>query len=1099
GQRGYLLTGEERYLEPYNAARANLTEAFSKLGSLTADNPNQIARIQMLVEAANLKLDELAQTINMRRAGNNAGALDLVRSDRGKEYMERLRATIAQAENEERGLLQRRQREAQDAAAFTASVTIGGGALLLALILISAAMTSRDYLARERETWLRSGQMGMSQAVQGEQKIEVLADKVLGFLAHYLNAQVGAFYVDEGGGRMRRHAGFALDPELRDKPLHPGDGLLGQAARERRALHVTQVPADYLPVSSATGRATAIELLVAPAVADGVVYGAVELGFFRRLDAIDRELLDRVSEVAAIAVRTQKDRSRLVELLEETQRQSEELQAQQEELRVSNEELEEQGRVLKTSQAQLESQQAELEQTNSQLEEQAQLLEHQRDDLARSQGEMAQKADELERASTYKSQFLANMSHELRTPLNSTLILARLLSENKDGNLSPEQVKFAQTIYSAGNDLLVLINDILDLSKIEAGKVEVLRETLDLRKSVAQLAQSFDQIAVQKGLKLELAVDASAPAQIETDAQRLGQVLKNLLSNALKFTEKGSVVLRCHGVSAPGAPEMVAFEVRDTGIGIARDKQALVFEAFQQVDGSAHRKFGGTGLGLTISRDLARLLGGDITLQSTPGQGSVFTLTMPVQPPAPAAGERRAGELPRTEPAGLMPDFAPAYVPSTPAEVSAAASYSAAAAGAAQSSGSLAPPLVEDDRNRLTANARIILAIEDDIHFGAILRDLAHEMGFQCVIVQSASDGVTAAALYRPSAILLDMRLPDHTGLSVLDRLKHSPLTRHIPVHVVSMMDYSQEALERGAIGYALKPVNREQLVEAFRRLEAKSTQSMRRVLVVEDDDRQRESIRALLEAPDVQISAVHSGAAALEELQQTTFDCMVMDLQLPDLSGYEVLEKMARQEDTSFPPVIVYTGRSLSREEEEKLRRHSRSIIIKDARSPERLLDEVTLFLHQVESSMPPERQRMLKVARDREESLDGRRILVVEDDVRNIFALSAVLEPKGLKIQLARNGREALDALARLDIGPPNGIDLVLMDIMMPEMDGITAMREIRKRPEWKKLPIIALTAKAMKDDQEKCLAAGANDYIAKPLDVEKLLSLVRVWMPK
>ncbi|MDB5806648.1 MAG: histidine kinase, partial [Betaproteobacteria bacterium] len=435
-----------------------------------------------------------------------------------------------------------------------------------------------------------------------------------------------------------------------------------------------------------------------------------------------------------------------------------------------------------------------------------------------------------------------------------------------------------------------------------------------------------------------------------------------------------------------------------------------------------------------------------------------------------------------------------------PAAVGApATSYTPSAAGALQTSGTLAPPLVEDDRNRLTVNARIILAIEDDVHFGAILRDLAHEMGFQCVVVQSASDGVTAASLYRPSAILLDMRLPDHTGLSVLDRLKHSPLTRHIPVHVCSMMDYSQEALERGAIGYALKPVNREQLVEAFQRLEAKSTQSMRRVLVVEDDERQRESIRALLEAPDVQITGANTGAAALEALQKTTFDCMVMDLQLPDISGYEVLEKMARQENTSFPPVIVYTGRTLSREEEEKLRRHSRSIIIKDARSPERLLDEVTLFLHQVESAMPPERQRMLKVARDREEVLDGRRVLVVEDDVRNIFALSAVLEPKGLKVELARNGREALDVLARLDIGPPKGIDLVLMDIMMPEMDGITAMREIRKKPEWKKLPIIALTAKAMKDDQEKCLAAGANDYIAKPLDVEKLLSLVRVWMPK
>jgi signal transduction histidine kinase/DNA-binding response OmpR family regulator/CHASE3 domain sensor protein len=1087
-QRGYLLAGEERYLEPYTAARANLGDAMSRLRALNASNPAQLNRVNnVMSDLVRLKMNELAETIAVARAGNHAAALEQVRSDRGKEYMDRLRATVTHAEEQERAELARREREAEDAATFAANFTLGGGALLLVLIAAAGLMTSRDYQARERETWLRNGQMGVSNAVQGEQKLDGLGEKVLTFLVHYLGAQVGALYMDEGGGRMRRHAAFALPPALRETPLHPGDGLLGQAVRERRALHVTDVPANYLMVNSSTGQSSAGELLAAPAVAEGIVYGALELGFFRRLNAADRELLDRVSEITAIAIRTIKDRARLEELLEETQRQSEELQAQQEELRVSNEELEEQGRALKTSQVQLESQQAELEQTNSQLEEQAQLLEHQKDELTRSEAEMTQKAADLERASTYKSQFLANMSHELRTPLNSTLILARLLAENKDGNLSTEQVKFAQTIHSAGNDLLVLINDILDLSKIEAGKVEVLRDTVDMKKTVAELAAAFEPMAAQKGLKLQTSFDPGCPARIETDAQRLGQVLKNLLSNAVKFTESGSVSLRCFAAG----PDMAGFEVRDSGIGIPADKQELVFEAFQQVDGSAHRRFGGTGLGLTISRDLARLLGGDIALQSMPGEGSVFTLTVPLRVAEITSGERRPGELPRVS--------APAAAPAAPAAPLPAAPAAGRPLSAPAPLGTLAAPLIEDDRNKLAANARLILVIEDDIHFAAILRDMAHEMGFQCVAAQTANDGVTAAAMYRPSAILLDMRLPDHTGLSVLDRLKHSPMTRHIPVHVVSMMDYSQEALERGAVGYALKPVNREQLVEAFRRLEAKSSQSMRRVLVVEDDERQRESIRHLLEAPDVQITGVQTGAAALIELQRSTFDCMVMDLQLPDLSGDELLEKMAAQDGTSFPPVIVYTGRSLTREEEERLRRHSRSIIIKDARSPERLLDEVTLFLHQVESSLPLDRQRMLKAVRDREEVLDGRRILVVEDDVRNIFALSAVLEPKGLKVELARNGREALDALARLDIIGPSGIDLVLMDIMMPEMDGLTAMREIRKKAEWKKLPIIALTAKAMKDDQEKCLAAGANDYIAKPLDVEKLLSLVRVWMPK
>jgi CheY-like chemotaxis protein len=522
-----------------------------------------------------------------------------------------------------------------------------------------------------------------------------------------------------------------------------------------------------------------------------------------------------------------------------------------------------------------------------------------------------------------------------------------------------------------------------------------------------------------------------------------------------------------------GEPGTVTFAVRDTGIGIPAHQQSIIFEAFRQADGSTHRKYGGTGLGLSISRDLARLLGGDIRVQSTSGAGSVFTLTLPLAYTgrSEVAVESRSRQR---EPAAQAPAASPR------APVIAAAS-------------------VEDDRVQLVPGSRLILVVEDDVRFAAILRDLAHEMGFQCVVTHSAGDAIAAAKLYRPSAVLLDVNLPDHSGLGVLDQLKHDPQLRHIPVHVASVADYAQEAMERGAVGYTLKPVKREQLVDALKRLEAKFSQGLRRVLVVEEDQRQRESIRLLLANPEVQIMGVASAGEALSALQATTFDCMVMDLNLPDLSGYELLEKMARQDGVSFPPVIVYTGRSLTRDEEQKLRRFSRSIIIKDARSPERLLDEVTLFLHQVESTLPAEHQRMLKMARDRDTTLEGRRILVVEDDVRNIFALSSLLEPKGAKIEIARNGREAVEALARSAARPANAIDLVLMDIMMPEMDGLTAMREIRKRPEWKKLPIIALTAKAMRDDQEKCLAAGANDYIAKPLDVEKLLSLIRVWMPK
>ena len=1079
GQRGFLLTGTEQYLQPYENARGRLPVQLQALREQLADDPQQQAALTQIEELAAAKLELLEQTIALRRAGNAEAALAIVRTGRGKDLMDSVQALAGELEGKQQTIFEHQRLVRAEAVTLSTNVTWVGTGLLLALIAAAAVATSRDYRRRDTEVWLRAGQAGLSSHMRGDQRLDQMADKVLGYLARYLDAQVGALHVLRPDGRWHR-AGSYAGGGGNDDGAGSIPGLVGQAAKEGRVLHVTDLPRAYLQVSSSLGQAPPAEVLVAPAQVDGVVQCVVELGFFRKLGTADRELLERVGETLAMATRAAKDRSRQQELLEETQRQAEELQTQQEELRVSNEELEEQGRALRETQSRLQNQQAELEQINSVLEEQAQALEVQKSDLTAAQTVLQEKATELERSNQYKSEFLANMSHELRTPLNSTLILAKLLADNKPGTLNPDQVKFAQTIVSAGHDLLTLINDILDLSKIESGKVEVNLERIPVQRIVDSMIAGFEPVALQRQLHLAATVEPGTPAWLVTDEMRCGQVLKNLLSNAIKFTETGEVTLRVAPAAGSDSGRL-AFSVHDTGIGISEAQREIIFEAFRQADGSTHRKYGGTGLGLSIARDLARLLGGDITVESTVGKGSVFTLVLPLD----AAQSQSTLEL-HSQSRSAPPErkHMPAPVAPTPATTEAAA------------------PQLADDRDALAGlntEQRTILVIEDDLHFAAMLRDLVREQGFHCVLTHAAGDGLAAAVKYAPSAILLDLKLPDHSGLGVLDSLKRNPRTRHIPVHVVSAADYGHEVLEMGAVGFALKPVKREELIAALQRLELHFTQRLRRVLVVEDDAVQRRSIDALLGSDDVQIVSVDTAADALRELRNATFDCMVLDLNLPDLSGYELLDQMSHQEGVAFPPVVVYTAGTLSADQEQRLRRYSRSIIVKDARSPERLLDEVTLFLHQVETRLPVERQRMLQAARDREHALDGRRVLVVEDDVRNIFALSAVLEPRGVKVAIARNGLEALAALERATAPGGERVHLVLMDIMMPEMDGLTAMREIRKRPGLARLPIIALTAKAMPDDQEKCLAAGANDYIAKPLDVEKLLSLIRVWMPK
>ncbi|HAF40449.1 MAG TPA: histidine kinase [Sphingobium sp.] len=936
------------------------------------------------------------------------------------------------------------------------------------ILAVIGLLFIRNRLAILQEEWLRGGQLGLAKAVGGEQPLAELANSALTFLAEYLQAQAGALYIANGDG-FRRYATYAVPA---DAPLperfDAGDGLLGQAVADRRSFHLDKVPADYLSYGSALGSARPETLVIATAQSCGAINAVIELGL--RAGAGDNALalLDRVHDQLGVAIRSGKYRARLRELLEETQQQAEELQAQSEELRANNEELEQQSRQLQESAARLEAQQAEMEQTNVQLEEQARQLEIQRDDLSRSQNSLKTQAEELTQASRYKSEFLANMSHELRTPLNSLLIMARLLAENRGGNLSAEQIRHAETIETSGNDLLNLINDILDISKIEAGKLELQPRRIRIAAILDKLTAIFGPSAEAKGLSFAADAGPGTPVDMESDPLRIEQVLKNFLSNAIKFTDRGSVSLEV----ASRDDGRIAFTVRDTGVGIAADQQQLIFEAFRQADGTISRKYGGTGLGLSISRELARLLGGQVEVESKPGEGSAFTLILPERfDPAVAtlADVPQGTATLRTPPSNPKP-------------------------------GRTRPgPATPDDREQLSGDARVILIVEDDPVFARILCDIAHELGFQCLVAGTADEGALMARQYVPNAVILDMNLPDHTGLSVLDRIKRDVRTRHIPVHVVSVDDDSQAALSSGAIGYLFKPVKREALTDMLAGLEARMSQRVRRVLVVEDDAQQAESVKLLLASRDVETIQAHSAAQCFEQLGQETFDCMVLDLNLPDSSGLDLLDRLSNDDAVGFPPVIVYTGRDLSHDEEMRLRRYSKSIIVKGAKSPERLLDEVTLFLHQVVSDLPEPQQALIAKSLNRDAALDGRNILVVEDDIRNVYALTSIFEPHGANVRIGRNGREALDLLDEAAKGLADPVDLVLMDVMMPEMDGLTATREIRTKPWGKQLPIIALTAKAMARDQQDCLDAGANDYLAKPLDVDKLLSLTRVWMPR
>jgi CheY-like chemotaxis protein/signal transduction histidine kinase/CHASE3 domain sensor protein len=899
--------------------------------------------------------------------------------------------------------------------------------------MASSLRTAKE--AEQERNWLKNGLGELNVLLRGEQDAKALAEKLIQFFSDYLKAGVGALYLFDPEARelvlmatyahtRRKHLGdrFAL-----------GEGLLGQAAQEGKLICLSKVPGDYLPIGSALGGGVPCSVVALPFLQDGALIGALELGAFRDFSPVELEFLQQAMGILAVGLGMNLSRQRILELLQQSQAQEEELRAQQEELQQSNEEL----------------------------EERAQLLEQQREEIRRkglameaANREIASQAAEVERVSTYKSQFLANMSHELRTPLNSLMILSRLLADNRDGNLTEKQVEFAATIHGAGRDLLTLINDILDISKIESGRMEYVYHETAVADLAEQAAAIFRPLAQEKGLAFTVAVEPGAVRTLRTDGQRTQQILKNLLANALKFTEKGSVALEigpAEPAKNPLAVPALALAVRDTGIGIAPGKFNQVFQAFQQADNDTSRRFGGTGLGLSISRQLARGLGGELILESIEGLGSTLTLYLPL----------------------ANPGAAPALLASplnTPAKALAAS----------------------DDRDRLQPGQRCILIVEDDPTFASILVSLVRERGFAALHAPDGPGGVAMAEQYLPSAILLDVILPGLDGWAVMQRLTDKPRTRHIPVHFLTALDERQKAMAMGALGYFTKPISPEQLQSILSLVEAAISQQARNLLLVEDDPAEAKSLCALLEDRHIFIHQAHSGAEAIRLFGEHPFDCIVLDLGLADMSGFEVLEHLHHLDPQRRVPVIIHSGRDLTREEQTRLERYSESIILKGAKSPERLLNEVTLFLHVVESQMAPEQQRLIRASLDQDGVFLDKLVLVADDDMRNVFSLASILADKGMAVLEAESGREAL---AQLEAHPETA--LVLMDVMMPEMDGLEAIRAIRSHPRHARLPIIALTAKAMKGDREACLKAGASDYLAKPIDTERLLSLLRVWL--
>jgi HAMP domain-containing protein/signal transduction histidine kinase/DNA-binding response OmpR family regulator len=915
-------------------------------------------------------------------------------------------------------------------------------------------------LTTDRNTeqdWLKTNLARFTAMLQGQRELTTVGRMLLSELAPLVNAQQGVLYQmeSEESNSMILLSAYASTDDGHLETIKLGEGLIGQCAAEKRRMLITDLPRHSAPIRSGLFEAIPRNVIVLPVLFEDRVKAVIELATLSTFTASHLAFLEQLTSSIGIVLNSIEATMQTEGLLKQSQQLATELQTQQKELQQTNEQLAQKAQ-------QLAEQNAEVERKNQEIEQ--------------ARGALEEKAKELALTSKYKSEFLANMSHELRTPLNSILVLGQQLAENPDGNLSGKQVEFARTIHGAGTDLLNLISDILDLSKIESGTVSVEAEEVFFNSLIEMVARPFRHEADNRKLAFEIVTDPRLARSLVTDSKRLQQVLKNLLSNAFKFTEQGKVQLSvsvANGGWAQNHPilsssgTVVAFSVTDTGIGIPLDKQRIIFEAFQQADAGTSRKYGGTGLGLAISRELASLLGGEIQLYSTPGQGSTFTLYLPQTYVGPAtASTVIRGEV-HSRPVSFLPV----------SSVSVTEHH---------------PERIEDDRGELETGDEVLLIVEDDVHYARLICDLSKDKGFKILHAATGTEALSLAREFRPTAISLDVFLPDMLGWTVLNHLKQDPSTRHIPVQMLTSDEDWHHGLSRGAFAFVTKPTTTEGLNAAITRIKAYATPRRKRLLVVEDERAQQVSIEALLGYDDIDVTFADTGAEALAAVTNEAYDCLVLDLRLPDMSGFEVLERLRDTPSLSELPVVVFTGKDLSPEEDNRLHSLARSVIVKDVESPERLLDETALFLHRVIADLPPEKQNMLDRLHRSDEALVGKQVLIVDDDVRNIFALSSVLERRGMTVLTAGTGREAIETIEKT---PELGI--VLMDIMMPEMDGYETMQVIRQNPRFQRLPIIALTAKAMKGDREKCLEAGASEYLAKPVNTEQLLSALRMWL--